>query len=349
MSRNIVETLLGAAVLAVALGFLAWAYGHSSVGDPGGYSLRAKFDRIDGLDSGADVGVRDQGRQGAVPAARSRRPTAPRSRFSVRNGVQLPSDSSAAIVSSGLLGGKYLSLVPGGDEPVLKDGEEITLTQSSVNLEDLIGRYIFSGQCGQKGRPGRTGRREAPAAPIGLGALLAARTERYRGARRRAGAGRTWSRSCRRWTRSRPGRPAAAADRHGGRPSARLRITARACLKTPPTEPPESAAFLEIKVADPGSATKHRVHRLDVRVQPVSLRARAPGLRCLGPRLRRPARAGARAASAGAAPGGTEPGERRMAAPSGRRRRPKGPAQGRRSGYVGRGRSRPRRSGSGGR
>ncbi|MFL5337349.1 MAG: DUF2155 domain-containing protein [Geminicoccaceae bacterium] len=35
-----------------------------------------------------------------------------------------------------------------------------------------------------------------------------------------------------------------------------LRITARACLKTPPTEPPESAAFLEIKVADPGTATK---------------------------------------------------------------------------------------------
>jgi phospholipid/cholesterol/gamma-HCH transport system substrate-binding protein len=37
-------------------------------------------------------------------------------------------------------------LVPGGDEKVLADGEEITLTQSSVNLEDLIGRYIFSGQ-----------------------------------------------------------------------------------------------------------------------------------------------------------------------------------------------------------
>ena len=57
MPRNIVETLLGAAVLAVALGFLAWAYGNSSAGDPGGYSLHAKFDRIDGLDSGADVKV----------------------------------------------------------------------------------------------------------------------------------------------------------------------------------------------------------------------------------------------------------------------------------------------------
>ena len=66
--------------------------------------------------------------------------------------MQLPADSSAAIVSSGLLGGKYLSLVPGGDEKILEDGQEITLTQSSVNLEDLIGRYIFSGQSAGKGQ-----------------------------------------------------------------------------------------------------------------------------------------------------------------------------------------------------
>jgi phospholipid/cholesterol/gamma-HCH transport system substrate-binding protein len=154
MSRNIVETLLGAAVLAVALGFLAWAYGNSSVGDPGGYSLHAKFDRIDGLDSGADVKV--SGIKVGKVLSQQLDPATYRAQvtFSVRNGVQLPSDSSAAIVSSGLLGGKYLSLVPGGDEQVLKDGEEITLTQSSVNLEDLIGRYIFSGQSGQKGQAG---------------------------------------------------------------------------------------------------------------------------------------------------------------------------------------------------
>ena len=148
MPRNIVETLLGAAVLAVALGFLAWAYGRSSAGDPGGYTLRAKFDRSTGWRSG--------GRQ--VPGIKvgkvldrswTRRPIAPRSPSACAMGVELPADSSAAIVSSGLLGGKYLSLVPGGDDRLLKDGGEITLTQSSVNLEDLIGKYIFSGQSGQ--------------------------------------------------------------------------------------------------------------------------------------------------------------------------------------------------------
>ena len=151
MPRNIVETLLGAAVLAVALGFLAWAYGNSSAGDPGGYSLHAKFDRIDGLDSGADVKV--SGIKVGKVLSQQLDPATYRAEitFSVRDGVELPADSSAAIVSSGLLGGKYLSLVPGGDEKLLADGGEITLTQSSVNLEDLIGRYIFSGQSGQGG------------------------------------------------------------------------------------------------------------------------------------------------------------------------------------------------------
>jgi phospholipid/cholesterol/gamma-HCH transport system substrate-binding protein len=151
MSQNIVETLLGAVVLVVALGFLAWAYGRSDVGDPGGYTLRAKFDRIDGLDAGGDVRI--SGIKVGQVLAQELDPTTYRAQvvFSVRNGIELPADSSAAIVSSGLLGGKYLSLVPGGDDKLLGDGEEITLTQSSVNLEDLIGRYIFSGQSGQGG------------------------------------------------------------------------------------------------------------------------------------------------------------------------------------------------------
>ncbi len=146
MPRNLVETVLGAAVLAVALGFLAWAYGRSDAGDPGGYNLHAKFDRVDGLDTGGDVRI--SGIKVGKVVGQELDPATYRAQvtFSVRNGIELPSDSSAAVVSSGLLGGKYLSLVPGGDDRLLKDGDEITLTQSAVNLEDLIGRYIFGGQ-----------------------------------------------------------------------------------------------------------------------------------------------------------------------------------------------------------
>jgi phospholipid/cholesterol/gamma-HCH transport system substrate-binding protein len=155
MSRNYVETLLGAAVLAVALGFLAWAYGRSDAGDPGGYTLRAKFDRVDGLETGGDVRI--SGIKVGRVLAQELDPATFRAQvtFSIRNGIELPTDSSAAIVSSGLLGGKYLSVVPGGDDRILADGGEINITQSSVNLEDLIGRYIFGGQGGQSSQSGQ--------------------------------------------------------------------------------------------------------------------------------------------------------------------------------------------------
>jgi phospholipid/cholesterol/gamma-HCH transport system substrate-binding protein len=160
MSRNIVETILGAVVLVVAIGFLLWAYGRSDAGDPGGYALKAKFDRVDGLEIGGDVRISGI-KVGRVLAQRLDPQTfRAEVTFSVRNGIEIPADSSAAIVSSGLLGGKYLAVVPGGDEALLADGGEITLTQSSVNLEDLIGRYIFSqgnaaggGQGGAQGQP----------------------------------------------------------------------------------------------------------------------------------------------------------------------------------------------------
>jgi phospholipid/cholesterol/gamma-HCH transport system substrate-binding protein len=144
MSRNIVETVLGAVVLIVAIGFLSWAYGRSNVGGPAGYELVAKFDRADGLDVGADVrlsGIRIGSVIGQSLDAVTYRAVV---NFTVDNGIELPSDSSAAIVSSGLLGGKYLSLTPGADEEMLVSGEEVVFTQSSVNLEDLIGRFIFN-------------------------------------------------------------------------------------------------------------------------------------------------------------------------------------------------------------
>jgi phospholipid/cholesterol/gamma-HCH transport system substrate-binding protein len=65
-------------------------------------------------------------------------------KFSLRDEIKLPVDSSAEIVSDGLLGGKYLALVPGGDEETLSSGSEIAYTQASVSLEAMIGQLIFS-------------------------------------------------------------------------------------------------------------------------------------------------------------------------------------------------------------
>jgi phospholipid/cholesterol/gamma-HCH transport system substrate-binding protein len=144
MGGNLVETLIGAVVLAVAAGFLFFAYGRTDVGAVVGYQVTAKFERVDGLNVGSDVrmsGIKvgtvlDQTLDGESFLAVVR--------LSIDPSIKLPEDSSAEVVSDGLLGSKYMSLVPGGAEDVIEDGGEILYTQSSVSLEQLIGKFMFS-------------------------------------------------------------------------------------------------------------------------------------------------------------------------------------------------------------
>ncbi len=166
MTRNLLETLLGAIVLVVAIGFMTFAYRSSQINESDGYELTAKFNRVDGLERGADVRI--SGIKVGTVVDQSLNPETYQAevRFSLPDSIHLPLDSSAAVASNGLLGSKYLSLVPGGDVDMLKPGGEVTLTQSSINLEDLIGHFIFSqGAGGQKGADGET-----PASPAGQGA-----------------------------------------------------------------------------------------------------------------------------------------------------------------------------------
>ena len=57
----------------------------------------------------------------------------------------VPDDSAAAIFTSGLLGDQYVSIQPGGSPEAMKEGDEFVLTQSSIQLEDLIGKFLVSG------------------------------------------------------------------------------------------------------------------------------------------------------------------------------------------------------------
>ncbi len=109
------------------------------------YSLQAHFDNIGGLK------VRSAVKVGGVVIGRitdigldteSMSPVVTldiNSRFN-----QLSSETSAAILTAGLLGEQYISLTPGGDDELLTDGDEIYDTQSALVLEDLIGQFIFS-------------------------------------------------------------------------------------------------------------------------------------------------------------------------------------------------------------
>ena len=144
-NRGIAEVLTGAAVLLVAAGFLGFAVAHSGRSATGaGYDLRASFDHIDGLNEGADVRIAGV-KVGSVTGEQIDHSTFQAVvTMKIGDDIQLPKDTSAEIVSESLLGGKYLSLTPGGDTALLKPGEKITITQSAVSLEQLLGKFIFS-------------------------------------------------------------------------------------------------------------------------------------------------------------------------------------------------------------
>lgn len=142
--RGVAEILTGAAVLVVAGVFLAYAVSHSGASTGTGYPLHARFDRIDGLAIGADVRIAGV-KVGTVTDARiDPKDFTALVSMTVRQDIQLPKDSSAEITSESLLGGKYLSLSPGGDDVTLKPNQTITITQSSISLEQLLGKFIFN-------------------------------------------------------------------------------------------------------------------------------------------------------------------------------------------------------------
>jgi len=133
------EVILGAIVAVVAVGFLTFAVARAGSSEAaGGYELWARFQRVDGINVGADVRM-----AGVKVGAVSKVGIDPQTYYakvtmSVDPVVKLPDDSSARISSDGLLGGAYVSLEPGGSEAMLPKGGEILNTQGSVDILSLL-------------------------------------------------------------------------------------------------------------------------------------------------------------------------------------------------------------------
>jgi len=143
MNRNVVETALGAVVLVTALVFLVFALHTADAARPSGYQLLATFTKIDGIKEGADVRVSGI-KAGTVAGMSLDSNYRAVVTLNVDNSVHLPVDSAAVVASGGLLGDKFISLEPGGDDKMLKNGDKITMTQSPPGLEQLLGQVIFS-------------------------------------------------------------------------------------------------------------------------------------------------------------------------------------------------------------
>jgi phospholipid/cholesterol/gamma-HCH transport system substrate-binding protein len=172
MKKNALDFWVGLFVVAgfVALLFLALKAGNmsSAFSFEDTYNVQARFDNIGGLKARAPVksaGVvvgrvaeirfDDKTYQATVVMKLQKR-------------YQFPADTSASILTSGLLGEQYIGLEAGGDEKMMAEGARITHTQSAVVLENLIGQFLYNkaADAGAGGAPaGSAAPAALPAAP----------------------------------------------------------------------------------------------------------------------------------------------------------------------------------------
>ncbi|HJV63822.1 MAG TPA: outer membrane lipid asymmetry maintenance protein MlaD [Albitalea sp.] len=147
MTKKGIETLVGLFVL-LGLGGLVFlslkAANLASFGMRDTYTVTAKFDNIGGLKARSPV------RSAGVVVGRVTSISLDPKSFQglvvmeLDNGVQFPKDSSAKILTSGLLGDQYIGIEPGADEKNLGPGDVIRQTQSAVVLENLISAFLFN-------------------------------------------------------------------------------------------------------------------------------------------------------------------------------------------------------------
>lgn len=151
MRESLFESIVGLIVVAVAGIFLFFSLNQRSEAAPrDSYELTASFDRVDGIGVGSDVRV--AGKKVGVVSSINLNPTTYRAivGFTLPNTVsydgepvefRLPDDSTAQIVSDGLLGGAYVSILVGGSFDTLMPGDELQYTNSAIDLLSVLAAF----------------------------------------------------------------------------------------------------------------------------------------------------------------------------------------------------------------
>lgn len=128
--------LICVAYLTIKLGKMEWL-GENH------YLLSARFDSVSGLTHGA--GVELAGVQiGQVNSINlDTESMQALVQLKIEKGIQLGDDVIASVKTAGLIGDKYINIIPGGSEDILKPGDTIMDTESALDIEELISKYVF--------------------------------------------------------------------------------------------------------------------------------------------------------------------------------------------------------------
>lgn len=147
MERSTLDLWVGIFVTAgvAALVMLAMKVGNLGTYSPSEtYQVHAYFSNIGGLKPKASV------KSSGVLVGRVKTITLDQERYEAKvileidKRYEFPSDTFAKILTAGLLGEQYIGLMPGGDDLMLEDGDEMMFTQSAMVLEDLISKFLYS-------------------------------------------------------------------------------------------------------------------------------------------------------------------------------------------------------------
>lgn len=155
MKRQDRDAFVGAAILMAGALLFGLVYGREMRrADTSGYLLTAHFHQADGIGVGSAVRLSGVA-VGQVVAASLGPDFRAALTLRIDNGIQLPDDTGAAIQTDGLMGAKYIDLRVGADDAVLAPGAEITYTQDSIVLDDLLNMVIDQARAkrGYLGKP----------------------------------------------------------------------------------------------------------------------------------------------------------------------------------------------------
>ena len=138
------DLLVGLFVLAGlgAIAYLSFSVGGLSYAGPGGLTIYAAFDQTGGLKPRAPVVISGV-KVGQVTSITLDRNFRARVALDLDRRLKLPTDTTASIVTAGILGDRYISLQLGGDDKLLGPEDSITFTESAIILESLIGKFMY--------------------------------------------------------------------------------------------------------------------------------------------------------------------------------------------------------------
>ena len=143
MNKKPVETIMGLVVLAVAALFMVFAYRVSDLQVVKGYEINARFLKVGGLNTGADVRI--NGIKVGTVLSQSINPAdyMVDVKMSLRPDISLPADSAVMIAGDGLMGDKFIKIEPGTSADRLPPGGTAENTKDAKSLEDMVGEIIF--------------------------------------------------------------------------------------------------------------------------------------------------------------------------------------------------------------